>query len=225
MIYYMLNSTNFYKICDPIKKDIDKKTFNNNKLLFDYSMNYNHIHLNTISGATRCDEDYIEFIKQYINIYKDAYFNCTKGDKKKYDCEYFDTLFQNYEHEKLESFHCTHHKAQLLSTDAQNTVEQTKHSSHEPQGSERNTGLVRTPGPQRHNTQYERQGPHENTFLSENDELVSAFSHNTNNTTEGGSSKTIAGSIVPVLGVSSFSLLLYKVIENIIDIHEIIVYT
>ncbi|VUZ99250.1 PIR protein [Plasmodium vivax] len=33
----------------------------------------------------------------------------------------------------------------------------------------------------------------------------------TDQTAEGGSSKTIAGSVVPVLGVSSISLLLYKV--------------
>ncbi|KMZ86078.1 hypothetical protein PVMG_05618 [Plasmodium vivax Mauritania I] len=211
MIYEVLNNTNFHNICYPIKVDIDKVTFNNNKLLFDYSMNYKHIHLNTISGATRCDEDYIEFIKQYINIYKDAYFNCTEGDKKKYDCEYFKTLFQNCEQEKLGSFHCTHHKAQPLSSYAQDFVEQTEHSLHVPRGSERNNALVRIPVSRGDNARHERKGPHKNPGLSEHNVLDSTFSHNTNNTTEGGSSKTIAGSIVPVLGVSSFSLLLYKV--------------
>ncbi|CAI7724263.1 PIR protein [Plasmodium vivax] len=41
--------------------------------------------------------------------------------------------------------------------------------------------------------------------------LVNDISPFTDHTTEGGSSKTIAGSVVPVLGVSSISLLLYKV--------------
>ncbi|KMZ88861.1 hypothetical protein PVBG_05969 [Plasmodium vivax Brazil I] len=73
MIYDVLNCTNFYKICDPIKKNMYKNTFNNNKLLFYYSKKYKHIDMNTISGATRCDYDYNEFIKQYINTYNDAY--------------------------------------------------------------------------------------------------------------------------------------------------------
>ncbi|KMZ83444.1 hypothetical protein PVBG_06222 [Plasmodium vivax Brazil I] len=43
-------------------------------------------------------------------------------------------------------------------------------------------------------------------------------------TAKSGSTKTITGSVVPVLGVSSISLLLYKVIENLIDIHKIIIH-
>ncbi|KMZ96372.1 hypothetical protein PVNG_06149 [Plasmodium vivax North Korean] len=209
-------------ICPYPNYTIDKDTFQKNKLLFDYSKNYNNIYLRTLPGDTTCDEDYIKYIKKYIETYKDAYINCTKGDPKIYNCKYLDALLEKYEHRNLESFHCTHHKAQPGSTDAQQFVEQTKPSSHVPQGSERNTDLIVNTGPRGDNSQHERQSPHKYLRLSEQNELDSTPIHNTNNTSDGGSSKTIAGSVVPVLGVSSISILLYKVIENFIEIHKII---
>ncbi|SCA60405.1 Plasmodium vivax Vir protein, putative [Plasmodium vivax] len=198
-------------ICPYPNDSIDQDTFHKNKLLFDYSKNYEHINLITISGDTRCDEGYIKYINKYIETYNDAYLNCNKRDKQKYDCEYFNTLFQNHEQSKLGSFHCTQHKEQPLSTYAHGIVEQKKHLSHEHRGSEGKTRLVENPVSRADNEQYERQFPLQHLDFSEHNELDSTLSHDTNNSTEGGSSKTIAGSIVPVLGVSSFSLLLYKV--------------
>ncbi|KMZ99010.1 hypothetical protein PVNG_03849 [Plasmodium vivax North Korean] len=224
MIYDELSRTIMFRTCTPLHENIDENIFNIYKLLFDYSIDHYHINLNTVNPNTTCDEYYKEAIDKYINTYNDVYFHCTQGDQKKYDCEHFNTLFQNYEHKKLRSFHCTHHKAQSLSTHAKLFGEQTKHSSHETRGSEGNTALVGIPVSQRNNGQYGRQSPQENPGLSVHNVLGSALSHNTNNITEGGSSKTIAGSVVPVLGVSSISLLLYKVNRNIIETHSIIIY-
>ncbi|SCA60449.1 Plasmodium vivax Vir protein, putative [Plasmodium vivax] len=198
-------------ICNPPEYSIDPDTFHKNKLLFDYSKNYNNIYLRTLSGDTKCDEGYIKYIKKYIETYNDAYLNCNKGDKQKYDCEYFNTLFQNHEKRKLGSFHCTHHKAQPLSTYAQSFDEQVKHLSQVSRVSERNIDIIVNPGLRGDNALHERQGPYKNPGLSDNNVLDSTITHNTNNTSEGGTSKTIAGSVAPVLGVSSISLLLYKV--------------
>ncbi|KMZ88737.1 hypothetical protein PVBG_05683 [Plasmodium vivax Brazil I] len=198
-------------ICYRPNYSIDQDLFHKNKLLFEYSKNYKNIYLKTLPGNTTCDDGYINFIKEYINIYKDAYINCTKGDPKIYNCKYLNTLLKQYEHRNLESFHCLNHKAQPLSMDAQGFVEQAEYSSHVPRGSKGNSALVGIPVSRGDNEQYERQFlPHNLTF-SEHNELDSTLSHDTNNSTEGGSSKTIAGSVAPVLGVSSFSLLLYKV--------------
>ncbi|KMZ86091.1 hypothetical protein PVBG_05490 [Plasmodium vivax Brazil I] len=211
MIYQVLNSTNFHNICKPIKVDIDKVTFNNNKLLFDYSMNYKHIHLNTISGATRCDEDYIGFIKRYINTYNDAHENCTGTREKKYDCDYFDELFKRDEYMQLPEFYCLKYNPLTPSTEAQSAYETSQYTSPGITGSKMDPVLSVNLDPTRKYVERRSQRPHGNdssvAYQLSDDGLI----RHQEDTTEGGTSKTIAGSIVPVLGVSSFSLLLYKV--------------
>ncbi|CAI7718649.1 Plasmodium vivax Vir protein, putative [Plasmodium vivax] len=210
MIYDELSRTSMFRTCNALHDNIDEDTFRKYKLLFDYSIDNYHIKLNTVNPNTTCDEHYKEAIDEYINTYNDVYFHCTQGDKEKYDCEYFKKLFKKYEHKDLESFHCTNHKTQLLSTKAQRYVEQTKPSSHVTRGSEMNSDLIVIPGPRGNKAQHEIPGPLRYVRLSEQNELDSTITHNTNNTSEGGTSKTIAGSVAPVLGVSSISLLLYK---------------
>ncbi|SCA59847.1 VIR protein [Plasmodium vivax] len=172
MLYEEFNITDNGRICEPLDTSIDKETFKKNKMLFDYSKNYEYINLSTVSGSTTCEKDYINFINEYITIYKDAHSNCNKGDQKNYDCTYFHKLFEKDEHTKLTSFchqDTRKHSPRFYHDTQVNTVSQAK------------------------------------SVLG--DDILTLTDH----TAEGGPTKTIMGSVVPVLGVSSISLLLYKV--------------
>ncbi|KNA02162.1 hypothetical protein PVNG_05503 [Plasmodium vivax North Korean] len=211
-IYQEINSTDLPWICNPIYEEIDQKTFNNNKLLFDYSKDRENIRLSTVNALTTCDEHYKKAIEKYRDAYIDAYSNCNGTGKRKYDCDGFRELFEKEPRIELSSFYCKDYKAHTSSTRGNEDRGQNGHSlsgiesqnmislSALHPATDRNlppqyrTSAYLTPGSE---TIHEQDGGHIHPVIE---------------TAEGGSSKTIAGSIVPVLGVSSFSLLLYKVI-------------
>ncbi|KMZ96368.1 hypothetical protein PVNG_06328, partial [Plasmodium vivax North Korean] len=106
MVYDEIYRTKFLNACKPHYENIDEHTFNTYKILHDYSKDYRNINLNTLHGHTTCDEHYKMVIEKYINTYRDVYSNCRGNNEKKYDCAYFDKLFDKYEHTNLKSFHC-----------------------------------------------------------------------------------------------------------------------
>ncbi|VVA00402.1 PIR protein [Plasmodium vivax] len=216
MIYYELNFSFSYDIFKPIHKDINEDTFNTYKLLFDYSKDYGNINLSTSHGYTTCDEHYKAVIKNYINTYKDAHKNCTDDNEKNYDCTYFNELFNEDQYEKLSTFTCTERRYDNAFSEL--PIEKDK----EPDTGvllppSRVSNLHRTSVPKIH-LELEGNGhprsyphPYPNQGLADQHTLDGNPILPVEETTEGGSSKTIAGSVIPVLGVSSISLLLYKV--------------
>ncbi|KMZ88649.1 hypothetical protein PVBG_06011 [Plasmodium vivax Brazil I] len=217
MIYDELNYNNIEKItiCNHVNSSIHPDYFNINKLLFDYSRDYGNIKIDTAPGNTTCDSVFKEYLEEYIRIYNDAYSTCKQGIQKKYDCEKFSPIFNADLHKDLSTFNCIK---------SQNVV---KHPER-PKKPEENeiTRVHDFPHPQAtYSTRH--QSTSGNLYIGRNtdsgvqldQERIQSLPMNDN--TDGGSSKTIAGSIVPVLGVSSFSLLLYKVIENIIIIQKL----
>ncbi|SCA82182.1 VIR protein [Plasmodium vivax] len=213
MIYEVFYSTDFRNTCNPLFKDIDidKDTFNTYKMLHDYSKDYGNIKTDTSHGYTTCDKNYKEFVEKYINTYNDVYSNCKTEKTKKYHCDYFDKLFEGYNHNDLSSFHCMKHNVQTLSDD-----EREEHGPSRPPLllSETSSGtpvFLIYPKPQGYDGQNLGHNPHKPHDLGGRQELGSDVSIPTDETAKSGSSKTIAGSIAPVLGVSSISLLLYKV--------------
>ncbi|KMZ87886.1 hypothetical protein PVBG_06113 [Plasmodium vivax Brazil I] len=205
MIYNELYmSSEYFIICDHINTKIDLDRFNKNKVLFDYSKDNKKIEIDTVYGNTTCDKDYKEYITEYINMYKKAYSDCYITEENKFDCDTFSKLFSKDQYTELISHRCTESQNQRVALQVQETTSQvppqTVHlllpasrDSNKISTPEALTGSHRNPGSQ---VPYALK---EEAFLSMKD------------TTESGSSKTIAGSVVPVLGVSSFSLLLYKV--------------
>ncbi|KMZ88474.1 hypothetical protein PVBG_05432 [Plasmodium vivax Brazil I] len=218
MIYTELysNTENFI-ICNPINTKINQDRFNKNKVLFDYSKDYEKINLDTVYGNTTCDKDYKEYIKKYIDMYNEAYSDCNETKENKFDCDTFSKLFNNDQHTKLISFRCTESKNPRVALKVQEPTSQVP---------ERTVQL--RPSVARDSYMVSRSevltGSHNNLRSPVTNILNEVESYSIDNTTEGGSSKTIMGSVAPVLGVSSISLLLYKVIENIIDIHTFIIY-
>ncbi|VVA00217.1 PIR protein [Plasmodium vivax] len=210
MLYGEFNITDNGRICEPLDTSIDKETFKKNKMLFDYSKNYEHINLSTVSGSTTCEKDYINFINEYITIYKDAHSNCNKVDQKNYDCTYFHKLFEKDEHTKLTSFYCRQQNTPTLSTET--------HEGHQEEEDNIFPFPTREQYPKsvgHHIARNHSPNVHGYTRLNTVSVAHRALDDNTppitDQTAEGGSSRTIAGSVVPVLGVSSISLLLYKV--------------
>ncbi|VUZ99497.1 PIR protein [Plasmodium vivax] len=207
MIYDELNYNNIEKItiCNHVNSSIHPDYFNINKLLFDYSRDYGNIKIDTAPGNTTCDSVFKEYLEEYIRIYNDAYSTCKQGIQKKYDCEKFSPIFNADLHKDLSTFNCIK---------SQNVV---KHPER-PKKPEENeiTRVHDFPHPQAtYSTRHQSTsgdlyiGRNTDSGVQLDQERIQSLPMNDN--TDGGSSKTIAGSIVPVLGVSSFSLLLYKV--------------
>ncbi|SCA59533.1 Plasmodium vivax Vir protein, putative [Plasmodium vivax] len=210
MFFDVLNEKNFPYMCDNPKTGIDKDTFNNNKLLFDYSKNHENIKLDTVYGDVTCDDKYKEVLLNYIKIYKDAYFSCKRINQNKHDCEYFKKLYPEDEYKKLSSFNCRKYNPPSLTAGIQG-FEQNIISLPGVHGLEGNRGteIQRVAGINDQHKFYSFSNPNRSspeTHILNEGEYPSTY-----NTTDGGSTKTIAGSVAPVLGVSSISLLLYKV--------------
>ncbi|SCA59804.1 VIR protein [Plasmodium vivax] len=211
MIYDEMYRTDFLNTCPCLYNDIDKDTFNTYKMLHDYSNDYGNIEIDTSHGYTTCDNDYKEFIEKYINTYNDVYSNCKTVKTKKYHCDYFDKLFKGYNHKDLSSFHCMQHNVQVFSDDQQRVVESSRPSLTLTLSSRVTPVSVIYPKAQGYGGQKLGHNPHEDHGLAGRQVLGSDVSIPTDETAKSGSTKTIMGSVVPVLGVSSISLLLYKV--------------
>ncbi|KMZ94654.1 hypothetical protein PVMG_02543 [Plasmodium vivax Mauritania I] len=224
MIYQEIYKTNFLNTCNYRYIDIEEDIFNTYKILHDYSKDYGNIHLKTLSGNMTCDEDYKKAMYKYIDIYNHVYSKCNIERTNKYDCDYFNELFEGYNHDDLSSFHCMQHNVQAFSIDEQAVVEPSRKSLSVTRSSRGTLASVIHPNPKGDDGQNWDHNLHEAHGLGGRPELGSDVSIPTDETAKSGSTKTIMGSVVPVLGVSSFSLLLYKVIRNIIEIHGIIIY-
>ncbi|SCA59569.1 Plasmodium vivax Vir protein, putative [Plasmodium vivax] len=211
MIYDEFYINDIYNTCNPLYKDIDKATFNTYKLLFDYSKDHKNINLDTVYGNARCDEEYINFVQNYINNYMNVYSYCNENTGNKYNCAYFKELFEKYNHTDLNSFYCMKHNVQTLSIDEQAVVEPSRQSLSVTRTLRGTAASAIHPNPTGDDGQNWDHYPYEVHDLAGRQVLSSDVSITTDETAKSGPTKTIMGSVVPVLGVSSFSLLLYKV--------------
>ncbi|KNA01543.1 hypothetical protein PVNG_04989 [Plasmodium vivax North Korean] len=224
MLYEELYSTDFRNTCTPLYKDIEEDTFNTYKMLHDYSKDYGNIEVDTPHGYTTCDDNYKEFIEKYISVYKETYEDCIGEKIKNYDCGKIFSLFGKRTYRDLTSYTCMKIKPQASVLDAKGENSDHSYSSSGVRVLGRifgpnahpdtvNSPPVEAPTASYLNSGSETQHQVERTLPPPMEDIA-----------EGSSSKTIAGSIAPVLGVSSFSLLLYKVILYIIIIHKIIIF-
>ncbi|SCA81988.1 VIR protein [Plasmodium vivax] len=210
-IYHEINSTDLPWICNPLYEEIDQETFKNNKLLFDYSKDRENIRLSTVNALTTCDEHYKKVIEKYKDVYIDAYSNCNIYGRKKYDCSKFSEILRNEPNKELPSFYCKDYKPQTIYLGVTEKGGNPEYPLPEDRREEMN------PGPVSHRGTHRLGSPdHDNTHFRsraawDKETLNSDVSIPPNDTAEGGTTKTIMGSVAPVLGVSSFSILLYKV--------------
>ncbi|KMZ77408.1 hypothetical protein PVIIG_05630 [Plasmodium vivax India VII] len=218
MIYSELySSSENFIVCRNVHSPINLDKFKKNKVLFDYSKDYEKIDLDTVHGNTTCEKDYKVYIQNYINMYNKAYSDCYLTKEKKFDCDTFSKLFKEDEYTKFNSLRCIESKNQRVVLQVQGPTSQVPVKTvHLLPAASRDSNKNFTPEA--------LTGSHQNPGSPDPYSLDDDAVLSMDNTTEGGSSKTIAGSVAPVLGVSSISLLLYKVIENIIDIHTFIIY-
>ncbi|KMZ96034.1 hypothetical protein PVNG_06353 [Plasmodium vivax North Korean] len=207
MIYSELYTsiTENFIVCKLVQSPIDKDRFNNNKVLFDYSKDYHNIEIATAHGKTTCDRIYKNYIKKYIDIYKDAYTNCTGNSDKKYECEKYSEIWNEKLYNKLSTFSCilSENGRAVLERPRGSEEQETALAHHFPlprvmdSASDQRTAVVPIISKHQSSRSLEDPGPFEALSTDDN--------------SEGGTSKTIAGSVAPALGVSSISLLLYKV--------------
>ncbi|VUZ99814.1 PIR protein [Plasmodium vivax] len=205
MLYDVLNITDKNMICKHFNYEIDRDTFYKNKLLFDYSQDHGNIKIDT-AGYKTCNKDYKEYMEDYIRTYKDAYSNCYGKNENKYDCETFFSLFQRNQYDELSKFSCVpseNPKAKLEQTSVYGTEEHAQNQQF------METTEVQNSVDHRSTASDLNLESNPSTVFPQDPEKIQPVT--IEHTAEGGSSKTIAGSIAPVLGVSSFSLLLYKV--------------
>nr|AFD10418.1 variable surface protein vir 27 [Plasmodium vivax]AFD10441.1 variable surface protein vir 27 [Plasmodium vivax] len=211
MIYEELYRTDMYTTCKPLHQNIDENTFKKYKSLFDYSIDYQHIHLNTLNPDTTCDEHYRRVIDEYINTYENVHSSCKVINEKKYDCDKIFSLFGNKKHKDLISLRCKKLETQTFSSDKEGERAQNGHLLNRIGSS----NGVSDPADHLHTGRNPGRLDHSHRYLSHAStapyDLDTTSSLPTDGTAEGGSKKNIMGSVVPVLGISSISLLLYKV--------------
>ncbi|CAI7724021.1 PIR protein [Plasmodium vivax] len=194
-----------FLVCNHVYSSINQDNFKYNKVLFDYSKDYQNIQIDTPHAETTCDKDYKEYMEKYISMYKEAYSDCYNGERNKFDCVYFSTLFEKEQYETLSSFRCIQNDKGRMFSGVQKLSEEQPPALAQivPQATARTSDIylnaTRDSGLSRNHISDSPENP------------VTIQPVPIEDTAEGGASKTIAGSVVPVLGVSSFSLLLYKV--------------
>ncbi|KMZ82500.1 hypothetical protein PVIIG_05361 [Plasmodium vivax India VII] len=212
MIYAELykNITEDFIVCRHVYSSINQDTFKDNKIMFDYSEDYQNIKIDTPHAETTCDKEYKNYINKYINMYNQVYSDCYKGEKKNFDCNYFSTLFKEDDYRTLSSFSCIQSDNGRVFSDVQGGPEE------EPSALDQYVLQATARASVRHPHSISYSGLSRNHSSNSPENLGRIETIPVEDTAEGSSSKTIAGSIVPVLGVSSFSLLLYKVTEDII---------
>ncbi|GAB69962.1 CYIR protein, partial [Plasmodium cynomolgi strain B] len=188
------NTPETFTVCNDVYSPVDEDIFKMNKVLFDYSKDYEKIKHHIRESNTTCDEKYKGVLENYIDTYSRAYSTCNGTQRTEYDCKYFDKLFpKNDELTKFISLECSESQNQSVSLQEQRpTIQGHASTVYFPQTAAGNENL----GMNRHSG-----------FQQDKDtiELISA-----DDTAGGSSSKTIIGSAVPVLGVSFISFLLYR---------------
>ncbi|GAB69702.1 CYIR protein [Plasmodium cynomolgi strain B] len=193
-------------VCDGNYSPIDQDEFNKSKVLFYYSKDYQDIQRDAAHGEPTCDKDYKEYVENYISMYNKAYLECS-GEKRKTNlyCHNFYKLFEKNQYATLSSFTCT------LSEKHNEILEQPK--EHITQKHAQNEQSVET-------TIVQDSLGHQSTAdgytlerepsskIQQNLEKMQPVAIQDN--AEGGHSKSITGSVVPVLGVPFISFLLYR---------------
>ncbi|GAB70042.1 CYIR protein, partial [Plasmodium cynomolgi strain B] len=192
-IYKQLNDNNpkGFTVCPDSYYLYNLHRFNEYKLLFDYSKDYHNIQLATVNGNATCDIDYKKYIEKYTNIYKKAHSECKK-------------LFDENEHDKLSSFSC-----KLRDNIGVVSKEQKphQHQGHAPVQSYSQPSDT----PITHQQTSARDAPLDRNQHSDVQNFaVSNENIQMDDTAKGGHSKSITGSVVPVLGVPFISFLLYR---------------
>ncbi|KMZ96383.1 hypothetical protein PVNG_06339, partial [Plasmodium vivax North Korean] len=93
-------------ICDPLNYYIDKDIFKNNKLIFDYSEDYENYKLDLNKPNPLCNKSYQEYLQTYVNKYNILYGYCkVEGHNDSY-CTEFNKHFSKKEHNLLSTWSC-----------------------------------------------------------------------------------------------------------------------
>ncbi|GAB69908.1 hypothetical protein PCYB_006570, partial [Plasmodium cynomolgi strain B] len=201
MIYHELiyNNPGKYKVCDRVYYIIDKDIFNKYKLLFDYSKDYEKIKHHTLDPNTTCDQKYKEVLENYIDTYIHAYSNCIGARTTKYDCNYFHNLFkESFENLTTSTCRDRQNDEAILETDTTHRDKRPALKSDLP--SSKYGGSYR----------YEFAPENTKTSLATQYKSDGSLSLPMEDSTGGSSSRTTIGLVVPVLGVSFISFLLYR---------------
>ncbi|GAB69788.1 hypothetical protein PCYB_005370, partial [Plasmodium cynomolgi strain B] len=212
------NNTTYMTVC-PKHYLIDLNRYEEYKLLFYYSKDYRDIELETAHPDTTCDKDYKQYIEKYVTIYKKAHSECyNKYNRNNFYWRYFSELFKDNEHKKLSSFSCKQRDNIVVVSEEQKHHEQQEHEAVQSYSQPSVTSIP----PQQTATQNADLGVNQQSDFRNFTRSIETIQMD--DTTEGGHSKSITGSVVPVLGVPFISFLLYRVTENIIKIHKIIIF-
>ncbi|KMZ77126.1 hypothetical protein PVIIG_05336 [Plasmodium vivax India VII] len=95
------------KLCDVLHYGMDEeKNFEDIKLMFDYSKDYNAYKEQLTQDNPRCHENYNSYLKKYVDSYKKMQSECEgKKNSVKY-CEYFEKYFLNKDPSRLSTLTC-----------------------------------------------------------------------------------------------------------------------
>ncbi|KMZ95173.1 hypothetical protein PVMG_05091 [Plasmodium vivax Mauritania I] len=105
-LYRILNKAGAGKICDPINSYIDKDNFENIKLIFDYSEDYESYKLDLAIPNRSCNENYKKYLQKYVKKYNVLYDYCKVEEHCDKYCTEFFNHFYDKEHSYLSTWTC-----------------------------------------------------------------------------------------------------------------------
>ncbi|KMZ96390.1 hypothetical protein PVNG_06301 [Plasmodium vivax North Korean] len=92
-LFKSLNDSGTRKICDFHYNNIYAENFQNIKLIFDYSEDYNSYEKQITGRNTPCNQDYKKYLETYVNSFKIFYDKCTVQQLNYNYCEAFKKYF------------------------------------------------------------------------------------------------------------------------------------
>ncbi|KMZ96157.1 hypothetical protein PVNG_05803 [Plasmodium vivax North Korean] len=89
----------------PYYNILEEKNFKNIKLFFDYSKDYDTYEKQITSNNLSCSKNYNEYLKKYVETYKEVQSECQKKTTSGY-CKAFNDYFLNKESKNLSNWKC-----------------------------------------------------------------------------------------------------------------------
>ncbi|KMZ95127.1 hypothetical protein PVMG_05956 [Plasmodium vivax Mauritania I] len=105
-LFASLNKSGTQKICDFHYNNIYAENFQNIKLIFDYSEDYNSYAEQITDYNLPCNQDYKQYLQRYVDSYKKFYNKCTLEESNDNYCEAFKKYFDGKDKYFLSTWTC-----------------------------------------------------------------------------------------------------------------------
>ncbi|KMZ77153.1 hypothetical protein PVIIG_06234 [Plasmodium vivax India VII] len=106
-LFDVFHHTGVNNVCKVRHWSMEAHNFNDIKLIFDYSKDYNIYKEQLTEQNPQCYEDYMNYLNKYVSTYNKLYDECQKEENlTKKHCELFKEYFTHEQHSHLSTLKC-----------------------------------------------------------------------------------------------------------------------